>query len=211
MSAARRRSHLSDTQRIRALASPARLEIIEVLQVGGPATVAEIARRLARRPDSLYHHLRRLEAAGIVVECGRRTEGGRAARVLRVVPGTVAVGLGPKASPALRQAVAGIAASILRMGEREVSKVAMSPQVRTSGKHRNLHAARQKLWLTPGELEELNAEIDELRARYAGLKRREGARLFALTTVLVPAEGTGRSVSSPSRRGSSARRRRSSK
>ncbi len=58
MSPTRRRSRLADPQRIRALASPARLEIIEALQIGGPATVAEIASRLARQPDSLYHHLR---------------------------------------------------------------------------------------------------------------------------------------------------------
>jgi DNA-binding transcriptional ArsR family regulator len=216
MSPPRLPSDLTDPQRVRALASPVRIEIIEALQIHGPATVAEIARSLGRRPDSLYHHLRRLEAAGIVEECERRTEGGRAARVLRVVEEMAEAGLGPQASPDLRRAVAEIAVAILRLGEREVRKAAMAPQVRTEGKRRNLHTARQKVWLAPGDLERLNGELDDLRERYAAHERGEDSELFALTTILLPLEqkdGSGAPPPGrpPTRKASSPHRRRSSK
>ena len=188
MSPRRRTLRLDDPASVRTLASPARIEIIEALQVGGPATVAQIADRLGRRPDSLYHHLRRLEQAGIVEECDRVTEGGRAARVLRMTAETVEAGLGPKATPGQRRAISDVAAPVLRIGERDVRRAAMSPDARTGGKRRNLHASRNKLWLTRTELEELNEELDELCRRYATRERGDRSELFALTTVLVPLE-----------------------
>ena len=57
-------------QAISELFRPARLEIYECLQVSGPASVAELASRIGRAPDSLYYHLKKLVEIGVIERCG---------------------------------------------------------------------------------------------------------------------------------------------
>ncbi|MBK7369631.1 MAG: helix-turn-helix transcriptional regulator [Candidatus Eisenbacteria bacterium] len=51
---------------IEALASPVRQDLVVLLENSPPLAVTELARRLGRRPDALYHHLRALQRAGLV-------------------------------------------------------------------------------------------------------------------------------------------------
>jgi predicted ArsR family transcriptional regulator len=63
-------------EQIRALASPLRTEIGDLLAGQGPLTVRELATALGRRPTAIYHHLQELERVGIVRPT-RRTQGER--------------------------------------------------------------------------------------------------------------------------------------
>jgi len=60
---------------VRALVGPVRQELVDVLESAGPSSVAELGAHLGRPADALYHHLRRLEKVGLVVERERRKEG----------------------------------------------------------------------------------------------------------------------------------------
>src|SRR5262245_6928366 len=73
-------------RQIRALASPLRQEILDVLESLGPSTIAALAQRLARRPDSLYFHVRKLEGLGLLTRSGV-TGSGRGEAALYDVPG----------------------------------------------------------------------------------------------------------------------------
>lgn len=66
---------LTDPSMVKALASPARQEIVDALQAAGARTIAELAALLARPADSLYFHVRSLVKVGLVVERGERREG----------------------------------------------------------------------------------------------------------------------------------------
>ena len=59
-----------------AIASTVRMELLEHLHAG-PATVADLAHRMGRTPNSLYHHVRLLVAAGILRQVDVRRSGAR--------------------------------------------------------------------------------------------------------------------------------------
>lgn len=69
----------------RVLADPLRIRVLDALWTG-PLSAKEIAGWADVRPDRLYHHLRRLEAAGLVeVAEYRSLPGGKVERVYRRV------------------------------------------------------------------------------------------------------------------------------
>jgi len=57
---------------LRALAHPLRLELLEALQVEGPATASQLGRRLGESSGATSYHLRALHKAGMVEEAERR-------------------------------------------------------------------------------------------------------------------------------------------
>src|SRR5437899_12067905 len=81
----KRPSETVPPRRVRGLADPTRLAILEVLR-DGPMTVTSIARRLVVPPDRLYHHLDVLEGSELVTL--------RQLRPRRVYESTSAVGIG---------------------------------------------------------------------------------------------------------------------
>jgi DNA-binding transcriptional ArsR family regulator len=54
------------------LISPARLEIMEAFSALGPASARDLAAHLGRPPGAVYHHVRRLEQAGLIAEVDTR-------------------------------------------------------------------------------------------------------------------------------------------
>jgi DNA-binding transcriptional ArsR family regulator len=72
-------------EQIRALALPLRHELGDRLAALGPSTVARLAAALGRRPTAIYHHLRQLEAVGLVRASHVEGERGRPAQVWETV------------------------------------------------------------------------------------------------------------------------------
>ena len=65
------RKHVIRTPReLEALRSTVRQGLIAVLEREGPLTVREMAAHLERTPESLYHHVRVLEEAGLLLDQG---------------------------------------------------------------------------------------------------------------------------------------------
>ena len=130
---------------LEALASPARLEVVEGLQVVGPSSVAELARRLGRAADALYYHLRELERAGVVEVCGRtpapRGHGGRRGAIYRIAAEVVGGDVAPSDdahesagdSKRERAALGAMASAILRLTERNVGLSLTGPAPRRPG------------------------------------------------------------------------------
>ncbi|MDQ2623928.1 MAG: helix-turn-helix domain-containing protein [Actinomycetota bacterium] len=70
--ASSREIHTSDPERIRALAHPLRLAIIDVVQDLGEATASECAERLGQTVANCSFHLRVLERAGFIERAEQR-------------------------------------------------------------------------------------------------------------------------------------------
>src|SRR5262245_43256131 len=79
-----RRADPSDVRTLLALASTVRQDIVVALEGSPPRTVVELAGRLGRRPDALYHHLRALERWGLLVSEPRPSTRGRPGRAWRL-------------------------------------------------------------------------------------------------------------------------------
>jgi hypothetical protein len=166
------------------LASPVRQEIVDTVEaLGGVATIAELAERLARPADGLYYHVRRLTKAGLLI----REDGAGAERFRTPVPagGTLALDYrpdDPRHAAAIRRVIGGM----LRIARRDFDAAFEIPGVVVHGPRRALWAGRGKGWVTADELAELNV----LCARATALLRRPRApgrdRLVSLCFVLAP-------------------------
>lgn len=69
------RVEVSDAARMRALAHPARLAILDHLSAGGPATATECAAVVDLSPSATSYHLRALARAGFVEHAESRGDG----------------------------------------------------------------------------------------------------------------------------------------
>lgn len=59
-------SSLLTELQLRAISSPARVELLRVLVASGPLSATGLARQLGRKVKGLYYHLQALEAVGLV-------------------------------------------------------------------------------------------------------------------------------------------------
>lgn len=191
---------------LKALASPARIEVVEVLQIGGPATVSEISAQLGRAPDSLYHHLKQLEKAGIVERRGMKKGSGRSGAIYAMCEREVGADSGDDSTPDEREAMADLAGAILRLTERDM-RTALTENWEAepdfAGLNEFPYVQRTKAWLGPEEAQEayglIATTLEYMRARAVRLpEEHPNTRLFALTEVLSPVPaGRDRSESKP--------------
>lgn len=173
-------------EQIELLASPARIEIMDTLEVlGGAVTVAELAAAMGRAADGLYYHLRQLAEGGLIEEeelpTGRayrtRTRPGRRL-TLRYMPGKTANA----------RAVRRVATSIARVSERDFARALLQPQTVAEGAARELWVARAKGWVGESELKEINALLGQVLDVLHRGRTPERDRLIAISWVLAPVD-----------------------
>jgi DNA-binding transcriptional ArsR family regulator len=177
------RREISNPAQLRALASPARQELVDLLARTGPATAGELGRLIGRPADGLYYHLRALERAGLIASGIARPRGGRGERVFRAAHREPALRHDP-GSEGNSRAVAAIVAAMLRLGIRDFRKACASADVRTHGPRRELWALRVTGRLSPGELANANRRMRDLRDTLG--RRRVKGDLYAVTILLTP-------------------------
>jgi DNA-binding transcriptional ArsR family regulator len=183
------RDAIRSPKQLRALASPTRQELLDVLPTLGVASVAEIAAVLGRPPDGLYYHLRARQRAGLVVPADKRVRAGRSEALFRTAAREPA--LHHDASPGGNsREVATIVASMLRLGARDFRRAVAGAGVRVSGPSRELWAIRATGWLTQSQVSEVNRRMLSLRESVA--RPRGKGRLFGITILLTPLDHRAR-------------------
>ena len=187
---------ISKPSHLKALASPVRQELLDLLVRAGPSSAAELGRLVQRPADGLYYHLRALKRVGLVSSVGTRNHQGRGEELFRAVHRWPTLRHDP--SPGGNSpAVIAIVSSMLRLGIRDFKKGASSPNVRAHGPKRELWAARTTGWLSPARLAEANQRIRALN-RVTG-RRSPTGKLYAITILLTPLEHRGRKKQQRSR------------
>jgi DNA-binding transcriptional ArsR family regulator len=180
------RTLVEDAAQIGLLASPARIEIMDTLEVlAGAVTVAELAAAMGRRADGLYYHLRQLADGGLIEEeeqpAGRlyrtRTRPGRRL-ALRYTPG----------KNANARAVRRVAASIARVSERDFARALARQETVAEGAARELWAGRAKGWVGEAELREINALMGQMLEVLHRGRTATRDRLIAVSWVLAPVD-----------------------
>ena len=192
-------------QHIRALASPARLAIVDAIEALGPSSAVELGEVLGQPSDRLYYHLQILKSAGLVHARQERNHRGRRQERFDLPGRPTRLEYRP-ADPKNVAAVSRVIGSTLREAHRSFRRALTAGEM-GSGRESRLWAGRRTGWLGPGEVREINA----LFARATRILQRPrhgrpGARLYSLTFAFSP---YGRGVEErPSRRAATSRPRR---
>jgi DNA-binding Lrp family transcriptional regulator len=183
----------TNVNQLRVLASPVRIEIVGVFQSHGPMAIRELAEKLGRPADGLYHHVRQLQKAKILRIADTRRVGKRDEVVWELTAERFGHTEKPK-TQAMRQAIVDTAASALRLANREFRQAVLaeksarcqpsSPQPDESRSRTRL--SRQRSWLTDQDLRELTAMLEHLETFLKERMGRKQGRPFALTLALVP-------------------------
>jgi predicted transcriptional regulator len=174
------------TPQMRALASSARQEIVDVLSQMGAVSAAEVAAALGRPANAVYYHLRVLLRCGLIVPAGVRPHGGRREALFRT-PGVDLRMHYDLGDPANRAGMNAIVRSMMRLGMRDFQRSLRRADVAVTGPRRDLWALRKSGWLTPAQVEEVNRHIASLARTFRPSRR---GRLYGLTVLLTPLERT---------------------
>ena len=187
---------ISKPAHLKALASPVRQELLDLLVRTGPASAAELGRLVQRPADGLYYHLRELRRVGLVSSAGMREREGRREELFRAVHKEPTLRHDP--SPGGNSpAVVAIVSSMLRLGIRDFKKGAGSPSVRAEGPMRELWALRVTGWLSPAQLAEANRRIRVLHRTPS--RRSPKGKLYGITILITPLGHRGRKKQQRSR------------
>lgn len=146
---------------LKALVSTVRGNIYSHTTAFGPLSVREIADLIGAAPSSLYYHIEKLLAVGLLVEMGSRQTAGkpeqlydtpvRRMRMLRALQD-------PKNDKVLKA----IVGSICKQANRDFAKGLLSSDRRVSGARRNIRFAKLICRPNPESLAKINACFDEL-------------------------------------------------
>ncbi len=175
-------------RQIAALAAPVRQAVVDAISASGPCSVAEVATQLGRPANGLYHHVRALVAAGLLVERDTpAAQAGRPATRYDVPRRPLRIRYTPE-DAATRRPMRKVVGAMTRLAAREFT-AGYRVGVRVSGPRRELWAARAEAWLTDKDLERANAMMARLVQLFANARRppSRGARLRSLVLVLAPA------------------------
>jgi DNA-binding transcriptional ArsR family regulator len=186
----RDKAHLIESrEQLRALASAARQEIVDVLSRMGTVSVAELAATLGRPADALYYHLRVLVSVGLVVEVIDRAAAGRREARYRTISPELHLRYSSEDSRKLRDTSA-IVSSMLRLGTRDFRRALQGGEARLSGPDRELWALRATGWLKSQDIQRINAKIQDLRDSV--WQPKSDGRLYGITILLTPLDHRGR-------------------
>lgn len=179
-----KRAVVEAADEIELLASPTRIEIVDTLEaLGSAVTVAELAAQLGRPADGLYYHLRQLAAGGLIEQ--EETADGRRYRTRTRAGDRLRLRYRPGAT-ANAQAVARVAASVLRVAGRDFARAIADGASVVEGPRRELWAARGKGWADAADLAEINRLLTRLMDLLHRPCKTRGGRLIALSWVLAP-------------------------
>jgi DNA-binding transcriptional ArsR family regulator len=176
---------IKDPAQVRLLASPVRQEIVDTLAaLGGEAGVASLASQLGRPADGLYYHLGALVAGRLVEELPSE---GRERRFRLAGPGTTPFrldyDLGPDGNAAELRA---FAHGLLHIAGRDFEGALETGNAVVFGPERELWASRNKGWLAPEDLAEVNRLLERLSTLTSQPKADGRGTLVSLAFVLAP-------------------------
>jgi DNA-binding transcriptional ArsR family regulator len=175
-------------KQLAALTSARRLDILDRLAASGPSSVREFAGGIGMAPSAVYHHLRRLERAGLVVEAGTRRVGRRVERVYRAAAPRMRL-MKALGEPEHRKSLARVVRAMTRQMDRDFALALRREGTRSAGKRRNLGFFRLVGAPGPRELERINAHlaaIAEILWTSPAGPRRTSAPPLALAWTLTP-------------------------
>jgi hypothetical protein len=176
---------VGEPRRLSALASPVRIELVGAFQTRGPSSIRELSVELGRPADGLYHHVRILLKAGLIVETSRRKVGRQSEAVYELVAARIGGAL-DSASPRGKAAVTRAGSAAMRLAAREFAAAIEADAVTCVGGLPNARTSRQRGRLTADGLKRLHRLLAQIERLLAKENQRKQGQLHSLTIVLAP-------------------------
>ena len=151
---------ISTPRDLSVLASPVRNAIIEVLLRDGRSSIAGIAARLDRSPESLYHHMQRLRSIGVVRVAERRKATRQVERMYELTVNDFRIDYSNRSAP-FRKALKRSARMMLRSARSEVEQAIDAPPLPGGTTPRHL-LGRDLVHLSERSLQALHDRLTEL-------------------------------------------------
>lgn len=168
-----------------AITSAVRIEIVLGLVSIGPCSIRELAELLERPADGLYHHLRKLEAAGLVVGVDTRVSGTRTEQVYDLAAPNVTIDT-DISRKRTRERVARLFKSILQHAQRAMLAALESDRAVLEEEGRTISLKWAASWLDDERLARVREHQDAVNTiLLEGLRERTG-ELFSVLTYLAP-------------------------
>jgi DNA-binding transcriptional ArsR family regulator len=149
---------VSDARTLRALTHPVRIALLEALSLGGAMTATQLGEQIGESPTTCSFHLRQLAKYGFVEEAG----GGKGrARPWKMT----SIGMNISGSPGDPETDVAAAALDRLVTERQLARYQAWWRTKASYPREWRKAAGNSEWvlyLTAGELEQLNEELAEV-------------------------------------------------
>ncbi|WP_326629237.1 helix-turn-helix domain-containing protein [Nonomuraea fuscirosea] len=163
---------LSDPKAMRALAHPARLMILNRLNVEGSATATEVAEIAGITPSAASYHLRMLAKYGFVEDAPPRGDGRE--RLWKAVGKPVSVGVQPDDQPDVREAKVTLITAFRREANEEAERALANIDQEPEEWRDATLFGRYRIRVDAEELAQLNREIGKLIEPFVVQRRREG-------------------------------------
>lgn len=146
---------------LKALVSTVRGNIYSHATAFGPLSVREIADLIGAAPSSLYYHIEKLLAVGLLVEAGSRQTAGKPEQLYDTPVRRMRM-LQALQDPKNNKVLKAIVGSICKQANRDFAKGLLSPDRRASGARRNIRFAKLICRPTAESMAKINACFDEL-------------------------------------------------
>lgn len=186
---------ISDLAQIRALASPLRQTLVDLIEASGPISAAQLASLLDCAVDGLYYHLRILIATGWIVCRPVAASNGQEKAIYEIAKRSIRLDYKPQ-DKRNRTAVTTVVASMFRDSLREFKRAYAGRPV-VWGPRRNLWAGRKIAWLTARDLERVNVRLSEINRLMESRRRRKPrAKLISFSWVMSEYGGARRTFKS---------------
>lgn len=166
--------------------APVRFEIIEAMRGLAPCSVAEIAEALDRPADTLYPHLRRLIAIGVVVEVGQHSGKTRPSKVFDLVADDFRPSFRGTGAAAMAEAIDQSVRSMAGIVTRASRKAAASGRFTYDEHFKNVVSKLENAWLAPAELEYVNARLLSVKRYLDARKGRRAGELYLAAFFVMP-------------------------
>jgi len=166
--------------------APVRIEIIEVMRIIAPCSIAEVSAALDRPADSLYRHMNKLVSAGVAVRVGVRQKGRHSEQVYDLAADDISPGWGElsvRQANKLCHQTMGMMAKAL---DRSARDSARHGELVGPDKTRHLTGFLEHAWLTPEDLIELRARIMAVKSFLVSRKTPGRGRLYVVLAAAVP-------------------------
>jgi DNA-binding transcriptional ArsR family regulator len=174
---------IRDAEKLRALRTPLRQELLQSLIGMEEATVKELAQSVGRAPAAIYYHVHELEKAGLVRRSEARRTGSRMGTAYRPVAERIVIDRRVR-SQAFVGALAGLHRAALSKAEREIT-AALARESAAEPRDESVAFLRLTTRLSRKDAREARRRLKELARFMSEHSRREGGELLSLTAALV--------------------------
>jgi hypothetical protein len=170
----------------RAVSSATRFEIIEFMRMLPACSLAELGQAMARPADGLYHHMRQLVRAGLVLRTVHRNAAGRSEAIYELRRRAFRFDVDPVSGRNSR-VLAALVDTLTRLADKSVRRALDARLPVGSGDTKQIWARSETSWLADADLAELNAHFRAIDAIFDHGRAQRRGRLFFTSFFLCPA------------------------